>query len=241
MQEQYFLRWVFVLPVEFNYMEIDDKRWWIGWRPTIFVLGIPLLGLVLGFLVDSRFIEDLSEPAELGTSMLSRPPILFPILGFVAGLIVAYWGAAEINANYSEILGRFSDTSGSAVQESTSGLQAFSTYSFIDIIDNSSPLFVQPCRKYRATHLVFGERSVIMNREHKYDLKRRKQVKGGQQEEILYDQISSIYTENYKNYGELKITLSSGNEKTITSDDIPKINDVKSDLQKKMRQARQTE
>ena len=219
-------------------MEINDTRWWIGWRPMVPILGVLLVGAVLGLAIEPDFTSEFNSPdseAEPSNLIFSMPVILSAV-GLLFGIGVAYWGAAEVNSKYETLLNTFIENASAQAEKSTGGFDTFR-----DVITRTSPMFIQPSKRYGATHLLFGDKSLVMNREFKYDMKDRQSIKGGSQEEIMYDQISNIYSQDYANYSELSITLSSGVTKTVTSFDPSALAEVKSNLQQRMRQAREAQ
>jgi len=196
---------------------IDDTRWKIGWSPGVTVIGALIAGAVIGVLIDA--------------------PAIMAVLGLVAGLAVWLWGQREVNENYRTLLENFRDASRLKVERSIGGLNVSSMHTFISS-SGGSPMLIEPARAYSATHMLFGDTSVVINREYEYDIKERRTLQGGEQRELFYDQISNVKTDSYANFAELDITLSSGDRETIRSLNPSGLDDVKSDLQRRMRTAR---
>ena len=198
-------------------MSVDGNAWKVGWRPKLIIILGLILGGVVGALIDS--------------------PGMFAFIGMVAGIGVWLWGRSEVNGNYNTLLENFRDSTQSKVEESTGGLDVHSVHSFIAGAGDGPPL-IEPSPKYTASHLLFGETSLVINREFEYNMKDRTTVRGGEQSELFYDQISGVQSENYSNYAELIITRSDGGKEVLRSMDPSGVNDVKSDLQQKMRESR---
>lgn len=199
---------------------VNSTAWKVGWRPKAVIIGLLIVGGVIGALID-----------QAGS---------FAFLGLIAGVGVWFWGRSEINDKHVSVLGDFRDRSYSKVEDATAGLEAEAVHSFISSNGNSPPL-IEPDSEYYASHLLFGDTSVLVNDEYQFDMVSRKMVQGGSQNEYFYDQITGVDSENYNNYGELVINMSGGGSHVIRSRDSSSINDVKSDLQQRMRNARRVE
>ncbi|WP_115863436.1 HEAT repeat domain-containing protein [Halorussus litoreus] len=204
-------------------MAINGTRWKIGWSPKLVIISLLVVGFIVGAMAGGE------EPAKVAGQL--------GIVGLIGGTAVWLWGRHEVNAKYTTLLEDFRDSSRKQVERETGGMTVSSAHTFISAV-GSSPMGIEPARKYSTAHLLFGDTSVVVNRQYKYDMKERTQRKGGKQQEVFYDQISNVQSEDYNNYAELEISLSSGDTERIRGRDTAGINRVKSDLQQKMREAR---
>lgn len=200
-----------------NNPAVNGWRWKIGWQPKKIIVGLMILGAIVGAMLD-----------YIGQ---------FAFLGLVVGVLVWFWGRAEVNAKYMSLLQDFRDQTRSKVERETGGMSLSSAHTFIGG-HGSSPLFIEPSKKYKASHLLFGDTSVVINRQYHYKMPGRDTTQGGKQQEVFYDQIANVQSEDFANYAELQISLSSGQTERIKGRDTSGINAVKRDLQQKMRDAR---
>lgn len=196
---------------------MNDFRWKVGWRPKFVILLFIVFGGIIG-----AWLE------EIGA---------FLFVGLIAGIVVWFWGRGEVNAKYMTLLENFRDETRSKVERDTGGMAVSSAHTFIGGSGNS-PVFIEPSKRYEASHLLFGDTSVVINRQYSYKMPPRKSVQGGAQQEVFYDQIANVQSEDFANYAELQISLSSGQTERIKGRDTSGINAVKRDLQTKMREAR---
>lgn len=196
---------------------VNETAWKVGWKPKAVIIGMFVVGAIIGALVD-----------QAG---------LFGFLGLIAGVGLWFWGRNEVNDKYASELEDFRDRSRSKVESATAGLEAEAVHTFISS-NGSSPPLIEPDSQYQASHLLFGDTSILVNDEYGFDMENRKMVQGGSQNEYFYDQITGVDSENYSNYAELVINMSGGGGHTIRSRDPSSINQVKSDLQQRMRDAR---
>ncbi|NHN61082.1 MULTISPECIES: HEAT repeat domain-containing protein [Halorussus] len=198
-------------------MTINGTRWTIGWSPKQVIVGFLIGGVVVGAMAEA-----------VGA---------FAFVGLLAGVGTWLWGRSEVNSKYLSLLEDFRDGSRRQIERETGGMEVSSAHTFVSA-SGDSPALIEPARTYRTAHLLFGDTSIVVNRQYEFDMKERTQRKGGKQQEVFYDQISNVQSEDYKNYAELQISLSSGDTEHIRGRDTAGIDEVKSDLQQKMRDAR---
>lgn len=198
-------------------IQIHDTKWKIGWNPLLFVFFPILIGAVIGWQVDNL--------------------LLFLIGGAIAGLVIWYLGAQEVNEKYRVLLEEFRDTTRNRVADETGGINVNSMYTFVSPV-GESPMLLEPAETYVTSHLIFGDTSLLINEEFQYDMEDRTTFRGGQQSELFYDQISNVQSENYSNYATLQVSLSSGQIKEIPSRDPRSVEEVKAELQEHIRAAR---
>jgi len=196
---------------------INDTRWSIGWKP-LQVVAVPTIALtIVGVAVDQIAV--------------------FLVLGVLVGVAVWYWGVAEINQKYPPLIDDFRESTRNRTANETGGVNVHSLHTFIST-QGSSPSLVEPAPSYSAAHIIFGDTSVIINEEFRYDMRDRSTYRGGQQAELFYDQISNVRSESYVNYAILEISLSSGQVKEIPSRDPNRVESVKGELQQNIRAVR---
>ncbi len=200
-----------------NNPTVNGWRWKIGWQPKKIIIGLTIIGAIVG-----AMLEYIGE---------------FAFLGLVVGVFVWFWGRGEVNAKYLSLIQDFRDQTRSKVERETGGMSLSSAHTFIGG-HGSSPLFIEPSKKYKASHLLFGDTSVVINRQYHYKMPPRDTTQGGKQQEVFYDQIANVQSEDFANYAELQISLSSGQTERIKGRDTSGIDAVKRDLQQKMREAR---
>ncbi|MFC6955198.1 hypothetical protein [Halorubellus litoreus] len=200
-----------------NNPSVNGWRWKIGWQPKKIIVGLTILGAIVG-----AMLEYIGQ---------------FAFFGLVVGVLVWFWGRGEVNAKYMSLIQDFRDQTRSKVERETGGMSLSSAHTFIGG-HGSSPIFIEPSKKYKASHLLFGDTSVVINRQYHYKMPPRDTTQGGKQQEVFYDQIANVQSEDFANYAELQISLSSGQTERIKGRDTSGINAVKRDLQQKMREAR---
>jgi hypothetical protein len=200
-----------------NNPAVNDWRWKVGWQPKKIIVGLTILGGIVG-----AMLEYVGQ---------------FAFFGLVVGVLVWFWGRGEVNAKYMSLIQDFRDETRSKVERETGGMSLSSAHTFIGG-HGSSPIFIEPSKKYKASHLLFGDTSVVINRQYHYKMPQRSTTQGGKQQEVFYDQIANVQSEDFANYAELQISLSSGQTERIKGRDTAGINGVKRDLQQKMRDAR---
>jgi RNA polymerase subunit RPABC4/transcription elongation factor Spt4 len=200
-----------------NNPTVNGWRWKIGWQPKKIIVGLTIFGAIVG-----AMLEYIGQ---------------FAFFGLVVGVLVWFWGRGEVNAKYLSLIQDFRDETRSKVERETGGMALSSAHTFIGG-HSGSPLFIEPSKKYKASHLLFGDTSVVINRQYHYEMPGRDTTQGGKQQEVFYDQIANVQSEDFANYAELQISLSSGQTERIKGRDTSGINGVKRDLQQKMRDAR---
>jgi hypothetical protein len=162
---------------------------------------------------------------------------IFAGAGLLVGIAIWYWGVQEVNDKYHPLLGDFRDRSQTWVTEETGGIKINSIYNFFSSAGNS-PSLIEPAPTYHITHILIGDTSVIINKQFQYDMESRTGLRGGDQSELFYDQISNVRSENYNNRATLELSLSSGQVIEIPSRDPQGVEMVKSELQQYMRTVR---
>jgi len=196
---------------------INDTRWSIGWNPLKAILPTTIGGVALG--------------------LVAEEVVVLLVLGAVVGVAVWYWGVSEVNQKYFPLVETFRDSTRQRVADETGGLTVNSMYSFIGQVGDPPPM-VEPAPTYSVAHIIFGDTSILINEEFRYDMGDRATFRGGEQSELFYDQISNVRSESYVNYATLQISLSSGQVKEIPSTDPDRVETVKSELQQSIRAAR---
>jgi hypothetical protein len=201
--------------------QIDNTRWKIGWNPFMIILPPIVLGAGIGYAVDSA----------------AKNIAIFAAVGLLVGLAIWYWGAQEVNKKYSPLLDNFRDMSQNWVTEETGGIKLNSIYNFFTSAGDS-PSLIEPAPTYHITHIFIGDTSVIINKQFQYDMESRTSLRGGEQSELFYDQISNVRSKKYNNRATLELSLSSGQVIEIPSRDPQGVEMVKSELQQYMRTVR---
>jgi len=193
--------------------DINGFVWRIGWSPWLTILGITILAIIVGAVIDA--IAALAG------------------VGLLLGIGVYFYGTRVVNANYEHLLDQFiSETERSAAR----GIEVAnsSTYS-LTWGSGSSPIFVEPSSVYETTTLVVTGTSVNINQGAEYTMPSRGQKSGGSNMEFFYDQITAVESHQDGTKSTLELRTSGGESLEVGSGATDTVDAAISEIRKRLR------
>lgn len=198
---------------------INDLAWKFGWNPII----PGLIGAVVGAVVYYQ----------------TESPQVSAVLGLVVLVGLWYWGIQEVNNNYQHLRNDFYERSIARSEEKigldqSEILDVFNFRSFY----GGSPPFIEPVKQYQFDHMALTDVSTSVDIGSLYDMEERSEKNTGTINEIYYDNIENIRTNDEGLNTDIIIKVSAGDPIVTATSDKGEAEQAQRVLRDKMREVR---